>query len=92
MLAAFHNHPSIVMWVPYNEGWGQWDTARIAEMIKKLDPSRLVDSVSGWADRGVGDVMDMHKYPGPGSLGPAAFQATSKRSTVVFSSAARTCS
>jgi len=52
------------MWVPYNEGWGQWDTARIVEMIKKRDPTRLVDNASGWSDRGVGDVHDMHKYPG----------------------------
>jgi len=64
------NHPSIVMWVPYNEGWGQWDTARIVDLVKKLDPSRLVNNTSGWADRGVGDVNDMHKYPGPGSPNP----------------------
>jgi hypothetical protein len=64
------NHPCIVMWVPYNEGWGQWDTPRIVQMLKDLDPSRLVDDTSGWADRGVGDVNDMHKYPGPGSPEP----------------------
>jgi beta-galactosidase/beta-glucuronidase len=69
------NHPCIVMWVPYNEGWGQWDTARVVEMIKKLDPSRLVDDASGWTDRGVGDVNDMHKYPGPGSPEPEANRA-----------------
>jgi len=63
-------HPCIVMWVPYNEGWGQWDTARVVEMIKKLDSTRLVDDASGWSDRGVGDVDDMHKYPGPGSPEP----------------------
>jgi len=70
------NHPSIVMWVPYNEGWGQWDTARVTEMIKKLDPTRLVDNTSGWADRGVGDVNDMHKYPGPGAPEPETARAT----------------
>lgn len=59
------NHPSIVMWVPFNEGWGQFDTARIAELIKQLDPTRLVDNASGWADRGVGDVHDIHSYPDP---------------------------
>ena len=69
------NHPCIVMWVPYNEGWGQWDTARVVEMIKKLDPTRLVDNASGWTDRGVGDVNDMHKYPGPGSPEPEANRA-----------------
>jgi len=65
MIATFYNHPSIVMWVPYNEGWGQWDTERIAKLIKKLDPTRLVNNTSGWADRGVGDVHDVHSYPGP---------------------------
>ena len=63
-------HPCIVMWVPFNEGWGQWETPRVVEKIKALDPSRLVDDTSGWADRGVGDVNDMHKYPGPGSPEP----------------------
>jgi hypothetical protein len=70
LVAGRRNHPCIVMWVPYNEGWGQWDTPRIVEKIKKLDPSRLVDNTSGWADRGVGDVNDMHQYPGPGSPEP----------------------
>jgi len=69
------NHPSIVMWVPYNEGWGQWDTARIVGLIKKLDPTRLVDNTSGWSDREVGDVNDMHKYPGPGSPQPESNRA-----------------
>jgi beta-galactosidase/beta-glucuronidase len=69
------NHPCIVMWVPYNEGWGQWDTPRIVDFIKKLDPTRLVDNTSGWTDRGVGEVNDMHKYPGPGSPEPEAKRA-----------------
>lgn len=59
------NHPSIVMWVPFNEGWGQYDTERITEMTRKVDPSRLVDNPSGWTDVGVGDVHDIHSYPGP---------------------------
>src|SRR5204863_8272856 len=50
-----------------NGGLGQWDTPRIVELIKKFDPTRLVDDASGWTDRGVGDVHDMHKYPGPGA-------------------------
>jgi Glycosyl hydrolases family 2, sugar binding domain/Glycosyl hydrolases family 2, TIM barrel domain/Glycosyl hydrolases family 2 len=64
------NHPCIVMWVPYNEGWGQWDTCRVVDQIKQWDPTRLVDDASGWADRGCGDVHDMHKYPGPGAPVP----------------------
>ena len=75
LIAGRGNHPCIVMWVPYNEGWGQWDTARIVEKINKLDPTRLVDNTSGWTDRGVGDVNDMHKYPGPGSPQPESKRA-----------------
>ena len=63
--------PSIVMWVPLNEGWGQYDTKRLAELTKNYDSSRLVDAPSGWADRGVGDVYDAHQYPGPGMQPPS---------------------
>lgn len=66
MIDAFRNHPSIIMWVPFNEGWGQFDTPRIVKLIKDYDPSRLVNNASGWTDRKVGDVIDMHNYPGPG--------------------------
>ena len=69
------NHPCIVMWVPYNEGWGQWDTARIVDWIRKLDPSRLVNNTSGWTDRGVGDVNDIHSYPGPAAPKPESNRA-----------------
>ncbi|MBX3745851.1 MAG: DUF4965 domain-containing protein [Verrucomicrobiae bacterium] len=65
MVDGFYNHPSIVMWVPYNEGWGQWDTCRIADLVRSWDPTRLVNSASGWTDRGCGDVHDIHAYPGP---------------------------
>ncbi len=66
MIEQHWNHPCIVMWVPFNEGWGQYDTPRICEWIKKLDPTRLVNNASGWTDRKAGDVIDMHNYPGPG--------------------------
>ncbi len=59
------NHPCVVMWVPFNEGWGQYDTERVCELIRKRDPTRLVNAASGWTDRGCGDVADMHAYPGP---------------------------
>jgi Glycosyl hydrolases family 2, TIM barrel domain/Glycosyl hydrolases family 2, sugar binding domain/Glycosyl hydrolases family 2 len=70
MIDALRNHPSIVMWVPFNEGWGQFDTARVAAWVKQHDPTRLVNSASGWTDRGVGDVHDIHAYPGPGMPRP----------------------
>jgi hypothetical protein len=66
MIDERRNHPSIVMWVPFNEGWGQYDTPRIVQWIKSYDPSRLVDNASGWTDAAVGDVSDVHRYPGPG--------------------------
>jgi hypothetical protein len=64
------NHPSIVMWVPFNEGWGQHDTPRYVDLVKKLDPSRLVNNASGWTDNKVGDVNDIHAYPGPAAPKP----------------------
>jgi len=65
LIATKYNHPCIVMWVAFNEGWGQFDTERIVGFIKDLDPTRLVNSASGWTDRGVGDVHDIHHYPEP---------------------------
>lgn len=66
MIDALYNHPSIITWVVFNEGWGQFDTARIVDWTKKYDPSRIIDGVSGWADRaGVGDLHDFHAYPHP---------------------------
>jgi hypothetical protein len=71
MIDGLHNHPCIVMWVVFNEGWGQFDTARITKWTKDYDPTRLVNCASGWNDHaGVGDVHDMHKYPSPGSPKP----------------------
>lgn len=65
MLRALHNHPSIVVWVPFNEGWGQFKTNEILAWSKRKDPTRLVGGPSGWVDRGQGDLHDMHSYPGP---------------------------
>src|SRR6187401_153971 len=67
IIDARRNHPSIVMWVPFNEGWGQYDTPRIVEAVRQRDPSRLVNNASGWTDAKVGDVNDIHRYPGPGA-------------------------
>lgn len=66
MIDALYNAPSIVVWVPFNEGWGQHNTNAILAWTKKYDPTRLVDGPSGWQDRGGGDLQDMHNYPGPG--------------------------
>lgn len=68
-------HPCIIIWVPFNEGWGQYDTPRIVDKIKHLDPTRLVIDASGWTDRGVGDIHDIHAYPGPAMPDPEAQRA-----------------
>lgn len=60
--------PSIAIWVPFNEGWGQFDAARITDMIRKKDPSRLIDSASGWFDQGCGDFISIHNYFRPLSV------------------------
>jgi beta-galactosidase/beta-glucuronidase len=65
IIDAVGNHPSIVVWAIFNEGWGQYDTERLAAFTKSLDPTRLVDSVSGFTDVGAGDIHDVHSYPGP---------------------------
>ena len=75
MIAGRRNHPCIVMWVVFNEGWGQFDTERLTRLVQKLDPSRLVDDASGWTDKGVGSVLDSHSYPNPGSPHPGPTRA-----------------
>lgn len=65
MMDNLHNSPAIVMWVPFNEGWAQYETERVTRWVKQRDPSRLVNNASGWVDHGVGDVHDVHIYPGP---------------------------
>ena len=62
---ALRNHPSIVMWVPFNEGWGQHATEKYVTWLKSYDPTRIVNNTSGWTDMNVGDVADLHAYPGP---------------------------
>jgi beta-galactosidase/beta-glucuronidase len=62
MIDLHFNAPSIVMWVPFNEGWGQFDTCRITKYIKQLDPDRLVNPASGWTIRPCGDIYDIHTY------------------------------
>lgn len=67
MVELHANHPSIVMWVLFNEGWGQAqsDTERLVRRLKIIDPTRLVDNASGWTDLKTGDVIDLHSYPDP---------------------------
>lgn len=57
-----YNCPCIAMWVPFNEGWGQFDSAKAYKMIKQLDSTRVVDTTSGWHDMGASDVVSKHIY------------------------------
>ena len=57
--------PSIVVWVPFNEAWGQFKTEEIAEWTKSYNPSRLVNAASGGNFYRTGDIVDLHNYPGP---------------------------
>ncbi len=75
MVEQHINHPSIITWVVFNEGWGQYDTLRLAKWVADLDPTRLVNEASGWNHRGGGDLIDMHNYPGPGSPKPEGGRA-----------------
>ncbi len=61
-----YSNPSVVCWVPFNEAWGQFKTQEIVEWTKAYDPSRLVNPASGGNFYPVGDMLDLHNYPGPG--------------------------
>ena len=74
-IAQHANHPSIIVWTTFNEGWGQHDTEAIVAQTKQWDPSRLVNDASGWTDKGVGDIHDTHAYPGPWSDKPEPTRA-----------------
>ncbi len=65
IMEDFHNFPSIIVWVPFNEAWGQFKTADIVNWTMKQDSSRLVNSASGGNFEPVGHIMDVHNYPDP---------------------------
>jgi beta-galactosidase/beta-glucuronidase len=65
LIASRRQFPSIIGWVPFNEGWGQFDTTGVVRTIKEHDARRLVTPASGWNDFPVGDIHDVHSYPGP---------------------------
>ena len=62
MVRHLYNCPCICMWVPFNEGWGQFDAAKMLNLVQRLDPTRTVDHASGWHDQGVGEVRSLHVY------------------------------
>ena len=75
MVQGRYNHPSIIQWVLFDEGNGEFDDARLTQLVHQLDPTRLVDDASGGNDQGVGDVIDLHNYPDPASPTPTPDRA-----------------
>ncbi len=62
MIKQLYNCPSIVLWVPFNEGWGQFDAKEVMEFVLKLDKSRPIDHASGWYDQKCGELISHHVY------------------------------
>ena len=65
MLNALLNCPCIAMWVPFHEGWGQFDAAQVCVRILEMDTTRVIDHASGWHDQGIGFVRSIHTYRRP---------------------------
>ncbi|MBQ8298335.1 MAG: glycoside hydrolase family 2 [Clostridia bacterium] len=62
LMALMKKHPSVVCIVPFNEGWGQFETKKMAELVKSECPDIIVDAASGWYDQGCGDLKSIHWY------------------------------
>lgn len=73
IMQDLHNFPSIVVWVPFNEAWGQFKTENITGWTTKKDPSRLVNSASGGNFHPAGHIIDLHNYPEPAMPAPQLF-------------------
>lgn len=61
-IRVLKGHPSIAVWVIFNEGWGQFQTEEMTQIVRKLDSTRLIDQASGWFDQGGGDFQSFHNY------------------------------
>ncbi|CAG0928540.1 beta-glucuronidase [Thermoflexales bacterium] len=70
------NSPAIIMWILFNEGWGQYDGVRLTSLVKSWDSSRLVDTASGWREEWTGDVVDRHSYVDPEAPKPQIDRAS----------------
>lgn len=73
IIDALYNYPCIIVWTPFNEGWGQFKTGDITTWTKQKDASRLVNSASGGNFYGAGDILDIHNYPDPAMPKPELF-------------------
>jgi hypothetical protein len=82
MINEHKSYPSIVTWIIFNEGWGQtrsapWHEEELTEVVRDIDPSRLINSASGWNDHGFGDFSDNHHYANPQCGSPFYSRASS---------------
>jgi beta-galactosidase/beta-glucuronidase len=66
-----YNSPCIAVWVPFNEGWGQFDAQKAVQLIRSLDQTRLIDHASGWFNQKAGDFVSIHNYFHPLTVTPA---------------------
>jgi beta-galactosidase/beta-glucuronidase len=73
IIQDLYNFPSIIIWVPFNEAWGQFKTEEITRWTMQKDPSRIVNSASGGNFYPVGHIIDLHNYPEPALLQPEWF-------------------
>ena len=80
MVSQLYNCPCIAMWVIFNEGWGQFDAARLTDAVRFVDNTRTIDHASGWHDQGVSDVKSLHVY-----FKPYRFRTDKKGRAVVLS-------
>ncbi|MGC8654832.1 MAG: sugar-binding domain-containing protein, partial [Candidatus Kryptoniota bacterium] len=72
-----YNHPCIINWILFNEGWGEFGVSKAVEMVRSIDPTRLVEDASGWHHyRGLGNIIDIHRYPEPEAPEPDSELAT----------------
>ena len=62
MIDLLYNCVSLCLWVPFNEGWGQFDALKACDFFREKDPTRLIDHASGWHDQGGGDLNSFHIY------------------------------
>ena len=62
IMEQLHNHPCVIVWVPFNEAWGQFNTMEVATRTKLMDPTRLVNPASGGNLYPCGDILDFHNY------------------------------
>ena len=80
MAAQLYNAPSIVLWTPFNEGWGQFDSTQVCKMLSRLDATRPIDPASGWHDQGAGELKSLHVY-----FKPYRFRRDRKGRAVILS-------